>query len=90
MTENLNMQRALLRCIELGRTVTILDGTKVEKIESERDVLGSWQTLHLSNCMSLRTSLLVGMTLRVKRRLNITWLGWCRWVQFTSEAVCKD
>ncbi|KAI0322767.1 hypothetical protein OF83DRAFT_1160967 [Amylostereum chailletii] len=59
LTENLNLQRALLRHLESHPTIRLLDKTKVESIhKGEQD--GVWPVVHLSGGQVLRARLLVG------------------------------
>ncbi|KAI8985681.1 ubiquinone biosynthesis hydrox [Trametes punicea] len=61
MTENLNLQRALLRHLKQTSTVEVLDKVKVQTIErEEREGGGGWPLVHLSDGRVLRARLLVG------------------------------
>jgi ubiquinone biosynthesis monooxygenase Coq6 len=58
LTENLNLQRALLaRLDEMQEQVAILDKTKVNGIN--RNDGGSWPVLYLSDGSSIKARLLV-------------------------------
>ncbi|KAI0260110.1 hypothetical protein BC834DRAFT_902413 [Gloeopeniophorella convolvens] len=60
LTENLNLQRGLLRHLDGRSNVTLLDNTKVENILSDDIPGGGWPMLQLSNGHVLRARLLVG------------------------------
>lgn len=63
LTENLNLQRALLlRLGELSKHVSIIDSTKVEHIEAA-ETGNSWPIVKLSNGDSLRARLLVSRSI---------------------------
>lgn len=67
LTENLNLQRALLRRLdELSERVRILDSTKVDAIE-ESETGDSWPVIKLSNGDSLRARLLVSYRPRFQK-----------------------
>ncbi|KAI6122306.1 hypothetical protein EV401DRAFT_2056536 [Pisolithus croceorrhizus] len=60
-SENLNLQRALLRHLESIRSIELLQKTRVESIQREdRDGGHGWPLVHLSDGTTLRTRLLVG------------------------------
>jgi ubiquinone biosynthesis monooxygenase Coq6 len=64
MTENLNIQRALLRSLSHRPHVELADNVKVADIvrddsAGESGVGGGWPIVHLSNGRSLRARLLV-------------------------------
>lgn len=58
MTENLNLQRALLRSLADLGGVNVLDNTKVSKIEKEEGE-GGWPIVHTSDGRQIRARLLV-------------------------------
>ena len=58
MTENLNLQRALLRSLDNRGGVEILDNTRVSKIEKDTEN-GGWPIVHTSQGGALRARLLV-------------------------------
>ena len=59
MTENLNLQRALLRNLEASDSpVNIMDNVKVARIEKGME-RGGWPIVYTSNGRALRTRLLV-------------------------------
>ena len=58
MTENLNLQRALLRSLKSTGHVELIDNTKVSHIEKDVSK-GGWPLVHLSNGATLRARLLV-------------------------------
>lgn len=59
LTENLNLQRALLRQLESSLTVEIVDKVKVESIATDDREGGAWPVLHLSDGRVIRARLLV-------------------------------
>lgn len=61
LTENLNLQRALLRSLA-DRPVTLLDNTKVNAIERDEREKGGWPLVHTSDGLILRARLLVSLT----------------------------
>ncbi|KAG6829885.1 hypothetical protein H0H92_003154 [Tricholoma furcatifolium] len=60
LTENLNLQRGLLRRLEKLPEVEILDKTKVKSILQDTEERGGWPLVHLDNGQTLRARLLVG------------------------------
>lgn len=65
LTENINLQRGLLRQVEKNASsgmITLLDKTKVSSITSdgENDASNGWPLVHLTNSQTLRARLLVG------------------------------
>lgn len=61
MTENLNLQRALLRNLDSsGSPVDIIDKVKVESIQKEIG-RGGWPVVHTSDGRALRARLLVSL-----------------------------
>ncbi|EJF64010.1 ubiquinone biosynthesis hydrox [Dichomitus squalens LYAD-421 SS1] len=60
LTENLNLQRALLRHLDSNRTVELVDNVKVQSIVREEREGGGWPLVHLSDGRVLRARLLVG------------------------------
>jgi len=59
MTENFNLQRALLRHLDETPEVQILQRTKVTSIEQDSDDRGSWPLVRLDNGKVIRARLLV-------------------------------
>lgn len=59
MTENLNLQRGLLRRLSDFPSVKLLDNVKVDGIKAEEADNGGWPTLKLSDGKTLRARLLV-------------------------------
>jgi ubiquinone biosynthesis monooxygenase Coq6 len=60
LTENLNLQRALLRHLATIPEIQLLDRVKVNSIQQEaREGGGGWPLVHLSDGRILRTRLLV-------------------------------
>ncbi|GBE86276.1 ubiquinone biosynthesis hydrox [Sparassis latifolia] len=60
ITENLNLQRALLRRLSTVPSVQLLDKVKVQAIQREERQGGDWPLVHLSDGRILRARLLVG------------------------------
>ncbi|KAI0675950.1 ubiquinone biosynthesis hydrox [Trametes maxima] len=60
LTENLNLQRALLRRLHSSPGIEIVDKVKVQSIQREEREGGGWPLVHLSDGHVLRTRLLVG------------------------------
>ncbi|KAI0709704.1 ubiquinone biosynthesis hydrox [Cerioporus squamosus] len=60
LTENLNLQRALLRHLDSTSAVDLLDKVKVQSIQREEREGGGWPLVHLSDGRVLRARLLVG------------------------------
>ena len=63
LTENLNLQRGILRHLETVPAVRILGSTKVTSISRDEVDRGGWPLVHLDNEMILRARLLVGIML---------------------------
>jgi ubiquinone biosynthesis monooxygenase Coq6 len=61
MTENLNIQRALLRSLSSRPQVELADNVKVMTIQQDSAEAGGWPVVHLSNGRSLRARLLVSL-----------------------------
>lgn len=61
MTENLNLQRALIKALDAKPGVEIIDKVKVENIVSGSNSEDNWPTLHLSNGRTMRARLLVSI-----------------------------
>ena len=59
LTENFNLQHALLCHLSDIPAVRILQRTKVTSIQSDREQRGSWPLVHLDNQQVLRARLLV-------------------------------
>ncbi|CUA78090.1 ubiquinone biosynthesis monooxygenase Coq6 [Rhizoctonia solani] len=60
MTENLNLQRGLLKRLDSVPNVKLLDTTKVEDIQNDAGENNSWPIVHTSTGQSLRSRLLIG------------------------------
>ena len=60
MTENLNLQRGLLRRLSKTPEIQLLDNVRVTAIEKEDGVNG-WPLVRLSNGQTFRTRLLVSL-----------------------------
>ncbi|KAF8518928.1 ubiquinone biosynthesis hydrox [Hysterangium stoloniferum] len=79
LTENLNVQRGLLRCLESYPDVSVIDKTKVDSIVREEREGGGWPIVHLSNGKKLRARLLVGadgFNSPVRSYAKISSFGW--------------
>ncbi|KAG9020626.1 putative ubiquinone biosynthesis monooxygenase, partial [Tulasnella sp. UAMH 9824] len=79
MTENLNLQRGLLRRLNDFPSVRLLDNVKVDDIKAEEADKGGWPTLKLSDGKTLRARLLVGadgFNSPVKKYAGIRTYGW--------------
>lgn len=61
MTENLNLQRALLRRLTDSPTVKLIDKVKVQTIQREEREGGGWPLVHLSDGRVLRARLLASV-----------------------------
>lgn len=86
MTENLNLQRALLRNISDTPSVHVIQNVKVESIEREEGDANRWPLVHLSNGAILRTRLLVGadgFNSPVRSFAGISSYGW----SYDTQAV---
>lgn len=59
LTENLNLQRSLLRHLDSLPEVQVLQKTKVTAIENDASERGGWPLVHLDNDTTLRARLLV-------------------------------
>lgn len=59
LTENLNLQRGLLRHLEHFPDIQLLQRTKVKSIIRDEDERGNWPLVFLDNDKILRTRLLV-------------------------------
>jgi ubiquinone biosynthesis monooxygenase Coq6 len=71
MTENLNIQRALLRNMASRPQLELADNVKVATIEREESGANGWPIIHLSNGRSLRARLLVSSSCISQKRLLI-------------------
>ena len=60
LTENLNLQRALLRRLESVQEIKLLDNVKVSSIQRDKE-RGGWPLVHLSDGKVMRTRLLVNI-----------------------------
>ena len=63
MTENLNLQRGLLKHLSRIPEVQLLDNVRVTAIEKETGASG-WPLVRLSNGQTFRTRLLVSLNAR--------------------------
>ena len=62
MTENLNLQRGLLKHLSQIPEVQLLDNVRVTTIEKEGEANG-WPLVRLSNGQTFRTRLLVSLSI---------------------------
>ncbi|KAJ2919548.1 hypothetical protein MD484_g874, partial [Candolleomyces efflorescens] len=79
MTENLNLQRGLLRHLEGLPQVQLLQKTKVQSITRNSNEEQSWPLVHLDNGRVLRSRLLVGadgFNSPVRSFAGISSFGW--------------
>ncbi|KIL69434.1 hypothetical protein M378DRAFT_190562 [Amanita muscaria Koide BX008] len=79
LTENLNLQRALLRHLKHNGGIEMLDNTRVDSIERDTAENGGWPLVHLNNNRTLRARLLVGadgFNSPVRSYANISSYGW--------------
>ena len=60
LTENINLQRALLRCLDNDGTISIIDNVKVSGIVNDKDA-GGWPLVHTTDGGILRARLLVNL-----------------------------
>ncbi|KAF9266858.1 ubiquinone biosynthesis hydrox [Marasmius fiardii PR-910] len=77
LTENLNLQRGLLRFLRKSQAVHLVDKTKVDSITSSGP--GTWPSVHLDNNKTLKARLLVGadgINSPVRRHAQISSFGW--------------
>ncbi|KAF8471500.1 ubiquinone biosynthesis hydrox [Gautieria morchelliformis] len=86
LTENLNLQRALLRRLETQRHVSLIDKTKVDAIYQEEREEGGWPVVRLANGRQFRVRLLIGAdgsNSPVRSYANISSFGW----SYDTQAV---
>ncbi|KAG0705593.1 hypothetical protein DFH29DRAFT_906062 [Suillus ampliporus] len=86
MTENLNLQRALLRKLSDTPSVEVIQTVKVESIQREAGDRNDWPLVHLSNGAILRARLLVGadgFNSPVRSFAGISSYGW----SYDTQAV---
>lgn len=86
MTENLNLQRALLRKLSDTPSVQVIHSVKVESIQREAVGRNDWPLVHLSNGATLRARLLVGadgFNSPVRSFAGISSYGW----SYETQAV---
>ncbi|KAG5653399.1 hypothetical protein H0H81_000686 [Sphagnurus paluster] len=79
LTENLNLQRGLLRHLEKLPEVQLIDKTKVQSIIRDTEERGGWPLVHLDNGRVLRARLLVGadgFNSPVRSYAQISSFGW--------------
>lgn len=79
LTENLNLQRGLLRHLSQYPEVQLLDKVKVQSIVREDREENAWPIVHLSNGQAIRARLLVGadgLNSPVRTYAGIQSYGW--------------
>ncbi|KAG8918065.1 putative ubiquinone biosynthesis monooxygenase [Tulasnella sp. 418] len=79
MTENLSIQRALLRLLDRYPQVKLLDNIKVDDILPDSNERGGWPLVKLSDGRTLRARLLIGadgFNSPVKKYAGIQTYGW--------------
>ncbi|KAH9479448.1 Ubiquinone biosynthesis monooxygenase COQ6, mitochondrial [Psilocybe cubensis] len=79
LTENLNLQRGLLRHLDNIPEIQVLQKTKVTSIENDSSDRGGWPLVHLDNETTLRARLLVGadgFNSPVRQFAQIPSFGW--------------
>lgn len=59
MTENLNLQRGILKRLESVSVVKFIDATKVENIQNNSNDASDWPVVKTADGRSLRSRLLV-------------------------------
>lgn len=90
LTENLNLQRGLLRHLDQFPDVQLIEKTRVKSILRDTEERGGWPLVHLDNGRVLRARLLVGHSaLQINSPMNFG-LGGCRWIQLSCPLVCTD
>jgi len=62
LTENLNLQRSLLRRLSKIQEIELLDRIKVSSIQGDDGESGNWPMVHLSDGRVFRTRLLVNIS----------------------------
>ncbi|KAL9711672.1 putative ubiquinone biosynthesis monooxygenase [Leucoagaricus gongylophorus] len=79
LTENLNLQRGLLRLLDNVPAVDLIHQTRVTSIDSESQGFGTWPIVNLNNGRRLRARLLVGAdgsNSPVRNYAQISSFGW--------------
>jgi hypothetical protein len=90
LTENLNLQRGLLRRLKELPDVHILDKTRVQSIRRDTGE-GGWSVVHLENGQALRARLLVSEHAQLFCSPGRDYrIGWCRRIQFSGSHVCSN
>lgn len=89
LTENLNLQRALLRYLDNSETVELADQVKVQSIVREEREGGGWPLVHLSDGRVLRARLLVSFHVDL-HLLSLTIVpGRCRRLQLPGTRIFR-
>jgi ubiquinone biosynthesis monooxygenase Coq6 len=89
LTENLNLQRGLLRHLAATQGPAIYDKVKVDSIVREDTDGGGWPLVQLSDGRILRSRLLVRYTLcALSEPLTAIRLGRCGWFQLPGSLLC--
>lgn len=71
LTENLNLQRGLLRLLDNVPAVDLIHQTRVTSIDSESQGFGNWPIVNLNNGRRLRARLLVNIQIALKLKTNV-------------------
>jgi hypothetical protein len=89
MTENLNLQRALLRSLDSRPGLSIMDNMKVVEISSGDQAGDDWPTLLLSDGRRIRARLLVSALIKALH-LYLFLTGRRRRIQLPCEKLCQN
>ncbi|KAG7444347.1 ubiquinone biosynthesis hydrox [Guyanagaster necrorhizus] len=79
ITENINLQRGLLRYLSTMPDLHLIDKTKMTSIVREHEDAGGWPLVHLDNSKILRARLLIGadgFNSPVRKYAQIPSYGW--------------
>ena len=89
MTENLNLQRGLLKNLSQIPEVQLLDNVRVTAIEKEGGANG-WPLVRLSNGQTFRARLLVSLGISYSLPWPNQPQGWCRWAKFSCSRIRRN
>lgn len=89
LTENLNLQRGLLRYLDNNGTVELADKVKVQSIVREEREGGGWPLVHLSDGRVLRARLLVSCYVGLLMLSLTVMPGWRRRVQLPGACIFR-
>ncbi len=87
LTENLNLQRGLLRYLDNSGTVELADRVKVQSIVREEREGGDWPLVHLSDGRVLRARLLVSRQINFRLWSLTISTGRCRRIQLPGTGI---